>query len=206
MENTYKVYMHVTPNGKRYIGVTKTRLAKRWQRGLGYKCNEYFTNAIKKYGWDNIDHVVLFDNLNREEAEQKEIELIKQYKTTDREYGYNIEGGGSLRKEVSKETREKLRKNATGVIPSKETREKMGRAHSGTKCHFYGIPCTEEMKAKLRELRSKPVAQYDKQGNLIRTFKSATEAANFYGRKRQAITAACTGKSRTCAGYVWGWV
>lgn len=197
--------MHITPSGKRYIGVTRTDVKKRWDKGRGYKNNKYFYNAILKYGWDNIKHIVLFDNLTKEQAEQKEIELIKQYNTTNREYGYNIESGGSLNKEVSEETREKLRKNATGVIPSEETRKKMSKAHSGVNCHFYGIPVTEEFKQKLREIHSKPVAQYDKNRNLINTFKSAKDAAKSVGKTRQAITYCCRGHSKSCAGYIWEW-
>ena len=53
----------------------------------------YFTNAIKKYGWANIEHKILYTNLSKEEAEQKEIELIKEYKSNKREYGYNLTEG-----------------------------------------------------------------------------------------------------------------
>ena len=45
----YCVYMHVTPNNKRYIGITSTDPIKRWHYGNGYKQHSYFFNAIKKY-------------------------------------------------------------------------------------------------------------------------------------------------------------
>ena len=116
----YTVYMHTTPNNKIYIGITKQNPIKRWLNGKGYQKQEYFYNAILKYGWDNIEHRILFTELSKEEAEQKEIELIKRYKSNQRQYGYNIENGGRLNK-MSEETIEKIRKANTGKHHSKET-------------------------------------------------------------------------------------
>ena len=61
MGNNWTVYMHITPNNKKYIGITSQIPNKRWRNGKGYKkC--LFLNAIKKYGWGNIKHEILFDN------------------------------------------------------------------------------------------------------------------------------------------------
>ena len=65
----YYLYKHTTPNGKIYIGITKQELRLRWANGHGYKHCKHFFNAILKYGWDNIQHEVLFENLSREESE-----------------------------------------------------------------------------------------------------------------------------------------
>lgn len=90
----YYVYKHTTPCGKVYIGITGRNPSIRWANGKGYN-RAYFKNAIEKYGWDNIKHEILFDSLTKEEAEQKEIELIAEYKSNQREYGYNISVGGA---------------------------------------------------------------------------------------------------------------
>ena len=55
----YKVYVHISPNGKRYYGITKQEIEKRWRNGKGYSNNDHFTNAINYYGWDNFDHIVI---------------------------------------------------------------------------------------------------------------------------------------------------
>lgn len=111
--SSYVVYKHTSPSGKVYIGMTKQSAEKRWQYGLGYRTQPKFYRAIKKYGWENIQHEVVFSDLSFEEAEQRERELIEQYQSCDNRFGYNIEHGGNGRKAVSEETREKMRKANT---------------------------------------------------------------------------------------------
>ena len=103
-EKIYKVYKHTLPkefSGKEndmvYIGITcREKAYYRWGRnGIKYKSNPYFYNAIQKYGWDNFNHEILFERLTKEEANQKEIELISEYDSTNKTKGYNIELGGN---------------------------------------------------------------------------------------------------------------
>ena len=61
----YSVYKHICPNGKVYIGITMQNPKKRWKNGAGYKNNKYFWNSIVKYGWDNICHDILYENLTK---------------------------------------------------------------------------------------------------------------------------------------------
>lgn len=93
-ERIYKVYMHTLPNGKKYIGITKQDVARRWQNGKGYKSNSRFYRAILKYGWDNIKHEVLFENLTQDEAYQLEREMIALNESNNPNYGYNQTEGG----------------------------------------------------------------------------------------------------------------
>lgn len=90
----YIVYKHTTPNEKVYIGITKRKPEERWQEGRGYKCNHHFTNAIRKYGWDNIEHEIICMGLNENDAKQMEKFLIQVYKSYDSKYGYNKTLGG----------------------------------------------------------------------------------------------------------------
>lgn len=90
-ENKYCVYIHTNKtNQKRYIGMTKLKPQDRWgNTGNGYRNQEEFYNDIKQYGWDGFDHEVIYSGLSKREAQEKEIELIKEYKTHDSNYGYN---------------------------------------------------------------------------------------------------------------------
>jgi hypothetical protein len=93
MENEYKLYCHLFPNGKRYIGITKTSTEKRWSDGKGYKDQQKMARAIEKYGWDNIEHQIITDGLTREQAERLEMYLIDALDTV--ENGYNVSIGGN---------------------------------------------------------------------------------------------------------------
>lgn len=94
MEN-YKVYMHTAPNNKKYIGITYcSKPERRWKYGYGYKKQDKFYNAIKKYGWNSFKHEILYENLNCEEAQNKEKELIEKYDTINN--GYNVSKGGII--------------------------------------------------------------------------------------------------------------
>ena len=100
----YSVYKHTCPNGKVYIGITSQEPKHRWNNGNGYRENEYFFRAIKKYGWNNIKHEILFENLSESDAELKEIELISQYNSQDRSCGYNRHAGGKITLQFSLES------------------------------------------------------------------------------------------------------
>lgn len=86
-EDSYKVYIHFLPNNCIYIGITKNGLEDRWQNGEGYKENKFFYYNIKKYGWDNIKHMLFKDNLTETEAKIIEKDLITFYSNYEIEMG-----------------------------------------------------------------------------------------------------------------------
>ena len=98
LDKKYCVYKHTSPSNKVYIGITCKSPTDRWASGFGYSHQTYFFRAIVKYGWINFKHEILFDGLTKEEAENKEVELIAHYKSTDLNFGYNIDLGGNLNK------------------------------------------------------------------------------------------------------------
>lgn len=53
---------------------------------------------------------------------------------------------------------------------------------------------------------SKPVAQYDKQGNYIKQYNSITEAALAVNGWGENITQCCKGKKKSSCGYIWRYV
>lgn len=152
MDNNYCVYKHTCPNGKIYIGITSTSPEKRWQYGKGYK-TQIFYRAIQKYGWDNILHEVLYYGLTKKEAEEKEVELIAHYKSNQKEYGYNINNGGSSVGVFSEETRQKISEKNKGKahnrvrVHTEESKMHMSEAH-------VGIKLSEEAKRKLSEFNT----------------------------------------------------
>ena len=138
----WKVYAHIVPkevskykHDKYYIGITSQALSQRWKcNGYGYKRQRIFWNAIQKYGWENIKHVLILDNLTHDEACKMEIELIKKHNSTNREFGYNLTNGGegSLGYTHSEEILMKMRGRPSankGKKLSLETRKKISENH-----------------------------------------------------------------------------
>ena len=150
MEKEYIVYMHVSPSDKRYIGVTCLKTQERWRNnGLGYKSQPYFYRAIEKYGWDNFQHIIVARGLDEETAKWLEMELIREWDTTNPNKGYNLTKGGD---------------GVNGLSPSKETREKISKTMKGKKCGkdnpmygkgylvpWYGKTLSEEHRRKCSE-------------------------------------------------------
>ena len=120
--------MHVFPNGKRYIGITTQKPSHRWgPGGNGYKGQKHLWHAIRKYGWDNIEHIVLYTGLTKEEACRMEKRLIRKYRTTDPEHGYNYTDGGD-HFEFPEHVRQKLRKPKKLTEEEREALRKRGMA------------------------------------------------------------------------------
>ena len=67
MESNYSVYQHVTPDNMYYFGATQN-VERRWSNnGAEYK-RTALQPYIEKFGWDNIQHIVLFRDQTRENA------------------------------------------------------------------------------------------------------------------------------------------
>lgn len=117
----YCVYMHIFPNDKKYIGMTCKHPNKRWQNGNGYDNHQpVMKNAIHKYGWSNVNHVILKEGLSHKEACDLEMFYISQYKTNCKRYGdaygYNMTDGGD---------------GATGHVVSDDAKLKMSKVKKG---------------------------------------------------------------------------
>ena len=139
MKENYTVYMFIFPNGKRYIGITSRDPHIRWKNGLGYG-DTLVGRAISKYSWENVKKVKLKRKFTAPNAKEKERQLIKAYKTLDRDFGYNMTEGGD---------------GSYGYKHTKESKAKMSRNHydvTGENNPFYHRHHSEETKQKLREL------------------------------------------------------
>lgn len=106
----YKITNKV--NGMLYIGMTTCSLAKRWRE---HKCaakaglDTPLYNAIRKYGLETFEIILVYEGKTREEIQEKEKALIAQYNTYVRSgCGYNLtlggEGHGKIIRKVGEES------------------------------------------------------------------------------------------------------
>ena len=51
--------------------------------------------------------------------------------------------------------------------------------------------------------RSKPIIQYDKEGNFIREWDCANDVERVLGISNKHIGSVCLGKRKSCGGYIW---
>jgi group I intron endonuclease len=220
MDEKYSVYVHITPNNKRYVGITCRLVKNRWgKNGINYR-NQVFGHAIKKYGWDNIEHIVLEIDLNREDAELKEIEYIALWKTHDNDFGYNLTFGGGLSakhtdehnrkisegnkgKVMSEESRLKMSISAKGKIITEETKKNMsiagkGRIFSEEHCKKIGLSQRGELNN-----RSFSVIQFSEDMEYIQIFGSLREVERQFGYSHGNISSCCKGLLKSAYGYKW---
>lgn len=160
----YCVYCHENKlDGKKYIGQTKLGLYKRaGKNGYKYKGSRHFYYAIQKYGWDGFYHYEIASNLTLEEANHFEELLIKELKTNDSTYGYNIAFGGD-NKEPTEETKAIWKKQRSKGTYNSLKVECDGRLfNSVTQCaKFYGIK-REAMKNWLNRRNNMPIEFIEK--------------------------------------------
>lgn len=145
-DKKFIVYIHRNLiNGKVYVGQT-CDITERWRcDGKNYFNSIKFYNAIRKYGWNNFSHEILYDNLDQEQADSLERKLIDEFNSI--ENGYNLKEGGargklsqqSLEKMSNSlikgyiqhpERKEKIRQKAIGRVMPTKTREAISIANS----------------------------------------------------------------------------
>lgn len=191
MKDLYCVYKHTAPNGKVYIGQTKAGAQNRWANGKGYTCHRHgwFWKAIEKYGWENIKHEIIYDNLSKELADYYEKFFINLYQSTDKRYGYNCQTGGSRDYEYSDESK-------------KNISEALKRIYADNP------PNTSKARAVLQAKQGRKIVQYDLMGNRLQEFDSAYDAELKTGVKHQKIniTLCCPQRVKRAGMYMWRYI
>lgn len=92
MNNNWTVYDHEFPDGKHYIGITSQPVEQRWGKEGGQYRNQPVWLPIQKYGWNNIQHHILYTNVDLYTAQLLEQQMIEKYDSY--ENGYNCTKGG----------------------------------------------------------------------------------------------------------------
>ena len=184
--------------------------------GNGYKSSPYFYSAIQKYGWDNFEHNILYDNFTKEEACKKEQELIQKFQSMDRSFGYNSTSGGEMfvmNPETKSKISNKLKRNTNGLgYPcSEEKRQKISKAQKGRKlteehkqklskaAKQRHVPCSEQKRKILSQNypHKKPV--YCLELDIV--FESVQECSRVLDILATNISKLCNGRGKTLKGY-----
>ena len=136
----YSIYVHTTPDGKKYVGSTSQEPNKRYIGGSNYRNNTRFYNAIKFFGWNNIQHQVIETVEDKETALKREEYYTLLWRTNEPEFGYNIYVGNIKDEETKKKHSEKMK----GIKKSEETKKRISEK-------MKGIKKSEETKKRISE-------------------------------------------------------
>ncbi len=156
----YKVTNRV--NGKVYIGKTVRAIEARWKQHVHYArrgSKPPIAIAIRSYGPESFDVSPLVFTNSLQELNSLERKYIQEFKSYDREYGYNLTLGGDgaspgefnpmFGKTHTDEVKRKLRNLRIGTTQTEETKKKIGDAVRGENNGFYGRHHSEETKSFL---------------------------------------------------------
>jgi group I intron endonuclease len=184
-------------NNKMYIG-KGVSIEGRWashKTGLRKNShgNDYLQKAWNKYGEENFDFVVL-EITDRESLSDREISLIFQHKTANRDFGYNISlgGDGGLH---SEETKRKISIGNKGKKLSIEHRSKLSRVKSEAEKEKISKTKKEKNKGKISENFFWYGRNHSEESKKkISQSKKGTKLSN---KQIEAIRAASTGRQHS---------
>jgi predicted GIY-YIG superfamily endonuclease len=93
-----------------------------------------------------------------------------------------------------------------GIPRSEETKQKISKSNSKPKPKGFGGLIKSKVNYKLiGEKNSKPILQFDIQGNLIQEFKSIKDALEYFEKSvnNSCITSCLRGRQKTAFGFTW---
>ena len=220
-----KCYCYITVNlinGKKYIGSHISENLNDKYLGSGVILNK----AIKKYGKENFKRYILaeVDSSNMmKELEEYYIEYYNAY-TSSHFYNATKYAAGitkfpedkkiniskankknkyNLGKKHTSKTLQKMSNIKLGKKLSQETKDKIGESKRGNQ-YALGNKFTKEQKNKIIEKKSKPIIQFDLDGNFIKEWESATKAAQFLNKYDSSSISNCLNhKIKTAYGFNW---
>lgn len=198
MDSNWKVYRHIFPNGKSYIGITHRAVEDRWGKNGERYNGQIVGKAIDKYGWENIQHIILKENLNQQQASYYEQQYIKVYKSHISQNGYNVtwggEGGTTLNYEAVYNAW--LKHSSLDYVANlfhcnKDTVRKI--------LDNYNVP----KNSRAAKANGQKINQYDLSGKYLNTYDSYKEAARITGFYESGIRKCAQGKINSCKGFIW---
>lgn len=195
-------------------------ITRRWNGcGADYEHCTNFFYAIRKFGWDNIKHEVLIDNLSKKKAEEYEQKYIEQYNSTNPSKGYNMTTGGFKCKKTSKRKvvqydiygnivaiylNQNDASNSTNIsqaIISRICLHKQRTSKDGYVFRYEGDPFNID-NCETQQLNI-PVIQIDENKNIINKYLCISDAAKIFGCHPSSIKSALNKNHRKCCGYYW---
>ncbi len=194
-------------NNKCYIGSSKDykQRIRQHKNMLLYNnhCNKHLQSSYNKYGKENFKFE-LVELISEEELITNEIHYIKLFECLNPFKGYNkaTEIRNTSGYKWSETSRKKLSDTKKGMKIHPDTLKALINANKN-RIYKKGYKISKEAIQKTIDKKSKPILQYDTNGNFIREWKSGTIAAIELKVKDNSIHACCKGKRAIGYNYQW---
>jgi len=171
--------------------------------------NQYFINAWHKYGKDDFEYFILeIIDINQEGIEsitkERELFWMKFYKTTDREFGYNLRMDSSTKMIVHKSTCLKLSEAHKKRFSNQEEKDKVSKFFKEFWANNPDIKKQMSDKVSLNHTKYQ-IHQYTKDGSeLIKIWNRVIDIVNKNpSYKKHNIYSCCSGAKPSIYGYKW---
>ena len=221
-QKIWSVYVHIFPNGKKYVGITSKPVNKRWANGHGYK-GQLVGRAIEKYGWENIQHDILKEKCEFDEAAKLQSYYIQKFKSDYREFGYNLTTGGQgytkpdhtkiYKYSITGKFIKEFQNSKVAKMQDKISDESFYSMISGRTKSSNGFIYTTAYSGETIEpieyivppklYLDQPVSAYDKTGRKVKTFYDSSDITKELGILPRDVLEVCNGNRFTSGGYVW---
>ena len=202
MKKLYIVYVHITPDGMYYYGVTSQKVERRWGgNGRYYKTTSLYP-YIEKFGWDNIQHIVLFKDQTKEDALWIEDFLIttaqedgvcinkQRSGNISKEEGYKQEHYQQNRDEILEQKRGHYQQNREKILEyQREYNEKNREKILEYQQEYYeqNKDKIREQKKQYREQNKDKIKEQSKQYYEQNKDKIKEQSKQYYEQKREKI-------------------
>jgi len=171
---------------------------------------------------DGLKYALYLMNIGKQKYKKADYNISNRtYSRLKNEHSFLMKGNKNcVGRWQSEETRKKIsvankkpKPEGFGKKPN-DFGEKISKANKGKKRSKLALKRMSESKKGLSigkgvkkpivsEKNSKPILQYDLQGNFIKEWKSATDASKFLDKKSSSICECCKNKRKTAYGYKW---
>lgn len=208
-----------------YIGQSvdlSERYKKHKYNMLDLNHTEDFYEALRTYGLENFDYVVLeeFNDFDQELLNNLECYYIEKYNSM-RPNGYNMVPGGSNGAGLAKGKKVYQFDVYGNFIQTFSSAHEASRAvgidfssicsccrkeKSNTKNYQWSYiqndPDIKDISETLK-YHNRKIFQYDKNGNTIKSYNTLKEASELSGIAKSSISNACRGKIKSAGGFLW---
>ncbi len=181
-------------NGKWYVGQGVDVYARKRQHFCLLKyskhCNDYLQKSFSKYGLSNFEFRIL-EETPEDILDARERFWILNYRSNERNYGYNLDSGGNLNKRHSIETKKKISKARKGSIFSEKHRLNLSKAHMGQKPWSTGKKFSIALRRKLSKAHKNSLASKEHLGKM----HDAQRGVHLSDEHKQRVSESLKGRS-----------